>query len=629
MRARFFPFSLLRKALQWFYSQPAETVQNWDTLMRAFMKEYYSLYKTQSLCNKIATFAQYPMETILEAFERFNEYTRAVPHHKFSKEDLIQKLYQGLTMASRTIIDASAGGSIIELTPTQAFTLFKKVADNDTWASAKRLLSVQPTGNVKGVLQAEKEDILEGNIDSLMQRLEKMEIEKKEAQDLNAAEARSTCEECGEYGHVHKDCPKEAKVLDYMRKGDLPNFRYRQGRPQFNAISAILNSVPLRIQLKDFMDEQAKINKDTITKFKTIDNVLENIDSKVTEVRSSNHQVLNMMKMLEKQVGQLVGRLSANEGKLPRQPQGPEMAKAIQTCSGKETEDPERSAGARKPKPSVEAEEFAKEEVTEVVTEEPKFEMLGEDMKIPQFRPHYFRGKLDNHFEKFVEVVHRLSINMPLLDALQVPTYSRYFKDILGNKYEIATLGVDHVKMSEQCSVAIANGLEKQGDPGCLMIPCSVGSFKFEKALCDLGASVSVIPRDVFEKLLQPLEPTGMCLELGDNSILYPLGITEDVPVKDRHHFIPVDFVVLEMGERERPPLILGRPFLKTVGATINVGKGEIKFDINGERSSFKFRLCIKAFNMIKVKYIPPHRRVKEEPRKKEEPEKKEVREIK
>jgi hypothetical protein len=126
-------------------------------------------------------------------------------------------------MASRTIIDASAGGSIIELTPTEAFTLFEKVANNDTWASSGHLLLVQPTRNVKGVLQVEKEDILKGKIDSLMRRLEKMEIEKKEAQDLKGAEARSTCEECEEYGHVHKDCPEEAKVLEYMRKGDLPN----------------------------------------------------------------------------------------------------------------------------------------------------------------------------------------------------------------------------------------------------------------------------------------------------------------------------------------------------------------------------------------------------------------------
>jgi peptide methionine sulfoxide reductase MsrB len=93
----------------------------------------------------------------------------------------------------------------------------------------------------------EKENILEGKIDSIMRKLEKMEIEKKEAQDLKAAKARSTCEECGEYGHIHNDCPEEAKVLDYMRKGDFLNFRYGQGRPQFNASSSIPNSISLRI----------------------------------------------------------------------------------------------------------------------------------------------------------------------------------------------------------------------------------------------------------------------------------------------------------------------------------------------------------------------------------------------
>jgi hypothetical protein len=138
------------------------------------------------------------------------------------------------------------------------------------------------------------------------------------------------------------------------------------------------------------MDEQAKINKDIVTKFRAIDKVLDNIDSKVTEVGSSNHQVLNMMKMLETQVGQLVGHLSTNEGKLPGQPKGPETAKAIQMHSGKETEDLERFVGVRKPKPSAETEEFAKEEVTKIITEEPKFEMPGEDTMIPQLKPRYF-----------------------------------------------------------------------------------------------------------------------------------------------------------------------------------------------------------------------------------------------
>jgi hypothetical protein len=138
------------------------------------------------------------------------------------------------------------------------------------------------------------------------------------------------------------------------------------------------------------MDDQAKINKDTVTKFKAIDKVLDNIDSKVTEVGSSNHQVLNMMKMLETQVGQLAGRLTNDKGKLPGQPKGLESAKAIQTRSGKETEDLERSAGARKPKPSAETEGIAKQKVTGIITEEPEFEMPEEDTRIPQLKPRYF-----------------------------------------------------------------------------------------------------------------------------------------------------------------------------------------------------------------------------------------------
>jgi hypothetical protein len=96
-----------------------------------------------------------------------------------------------------------------------------------------------------------------------------------------------------------------------------------------------------------------------------------------------------MMKMLETQVGQSVGRLCTNEGK-SQGPQDPEKAKAIQTHSGRETEDPEHPAGARQPKPSTEEEKFAKEKVIEINTEELEFEMLGEDTKLSQLKPCYF-----------------------------------------------------------------------------------------------------------------------------------------------------------------------------------------------------------------------------------------------
>jgi hypothetical protein len=119
----------------------------------------------------------------------------------------------------------------------------------------RTLTSGSTHGECQRSLASGEKNIFEGKIDSLMRRLEKMVVEKKDAQDIKAAKARSTSEGCGEYGHVHKDCLEEAMVLDYMRKGDLSNFRYGHGRPQFNASSSIANSVVLRIQLKDLMDE--------------------------------------------------------------------------------------------------------------------------------------------------------------------------------------------------------------------------------------------------------------------------------------------------------------------------------------------------------------------------------------
>jgi hypothetical protein len=149
---------------------------------------------------------------------------------------------------------------------------------------------------------------LEWHIGLLKRRMEKMEME-IEAQHLKATEARSTCEECEEYDHV-------------------------QGKPRFNASSSIQDLVSHCAQFKDLMDEQAEINKDAVTKFEAMEKVLENLDGKVTEVGNSIREVFIMIKMLDKQVGQLVGRPMGNKEEFPRQPQGPKTEKATQNHSG-------------------------------------------------------------------------------------------------------------------------------------------------------------------------------------------------------------------------------------------------------------------------------------------------------
>src|SRR5574344_1984192 len=117
---------------------------------------------------------------------------------------------------------------------------------------------------------------------------------------------------------------------------------------------------------------------------------------------------------------------------------------------------------------------------------------------------------------------------------MQVPTYAKYLKDILNNKRALPTTEV--IKLTEACSAAILNNLpEKKKDPGCPTITCSIGEQHFNHALCDLGASVSVMPKVVFDKLnYSSLSPTTMYLQLADQSIRYPAGIAEDIPVKIR-----------------------------------------------------------------------------------------------
>jgi hypothetical protein len=105
------------------------------------------------------------------------------------------------------------------------------------------------------------------------------------------------------------------------------------------------------------------------------------------------------------------------------------------------------------------------------------------------------------------------------------------------------------IKLTEEYSATILNmSPVKKKDPGCPTIDCSIGSENFKNALCDLGASVIVMPKKVFNKIsYSTLTPTSMCLQLADQSIRYPAGITENILVKIQNFFVPVDFVVLDM----------------------------------------------------------------------------------
>ncbi|CAM8877999.1 unnamed protein product [Rhodiola kirilowii] len=128
----------------------------------------------------------------------------------------------------------------------------------------------------------------------------------------------------------------------------------------------------------------------------------------------------------------------------------------------------------------------------------------------------------------------------------------------------------------------------KLKDSGSFSIPCDIGGLTIRRALCDLGASVSIMPYSLYAKLnLGDLCPTNISIHLADCSCRLPKGILKDVPVRVKNIYIPADFVVLEIPEDTDIPIILGRPFLYTARVVIDMDRGSIALRVGSERVVF------------------------------------------
>ncbi|XP_074299046.1 uncharacterized protein LOC141630065 [Silene latifolia] len=127
-----------------------------------------------------------------------------------------------------------------------------------------------------------------------------------------------------------------------------------------------------------------------------------------------------------------------------------------------------------------------------------------------------------------------------------------------------------HLSNHNKRSFSIA--LTKLQDSGSFSISFTIGVTRFEKVLCDLGASVSVMPYSACAKLgMGELKCTSITLQMADRSKKQPLRDLEDIPVRVGNFFISVDFVSVDMVEDAHIPIILGRPILHTAGAVIDV----------------------------------------------------------
>ncbi|GJS06394.1 hypothetical protein Tco_0363190 [Tanacetum coccineum] len=130
---------------------------------------------------------------------------------------------------------------------------------------------------------------------------------------------------------------------------------------------------------------------------------------------------------------------------------------------------------------------------------------------------------------------------------------------------------------------------QKEKDPGSFTLPCFINNICFDNSLVDLGASISVMPLLTYLNLgLGKLAHTKLIVELADKTVKYPKEITKNVLVRIGKFTFPVDFIILDMPKDIKVPLILGRPFLSTARAKINVYKRKITLSVKEEKIIFK-----------------------------------------
>ncbi|KAL0433180.1 UNVERIFIED_CONTAM: hypothetical protein Slati_2652300 [Sesamum latifolium] len=209
----------------------------------------------------------------------------------------------------------------------------------------------------------------------------------------------------------------------------------------------------------------------------------------------------------------------------------------------------------------------------------------------PPFPERFAKSNKEEEEKDILETLRKVEVNILLLDAIkQVPRYAKFLKEMCTNKSKLR--GNERVSMGENVSTILQSKLPpKCKDPGTFFIPCQIGNFGIENAMCDLGASINVMPFAIYESLnVGPLKETRVVLQLADRSIVYPKGVLEDVLVQINELVFPADFYVLDMMEDNSPnstSILLGRPFLKTSRTKIDVDAGILSMEFDNEVVSF------------------------------------------
>ncbi|KAG7556813.1 Reverse transcriptase domain [Arabidopsis suecica] len=609
-KLRLFPFSLGDKAHHWEKTLPAGSITSWDDCKKAFLTKFFSNSRTARLRNEISGFTQKQSESICEAWERFKGYTIQCPHHGFKKASLLSTLYRGVLPKIRMLLDTASNGNFLNKDVEEGWELIENLAlsdgnYNEDFDRSNRGIGDPDAKHNKEMIQA-----LNDKMDKFLLTQQKQvhyiteeeHYQIQEGENTQAAEVSYIQNQGGynkgynPYKPAHPNLsyrstnvanPQDQVYPQQQQHQSKPFVPYNQGfvpKQQFSGGYQQHNPPPgfaqqpqqtppaqdqdMKQMLQQILHGQAAGDKkmaeiqnkvdcsynDLNVKFEALNSKVKYMESQAASTSAPKHP------------GQLPGKAIQN----PR-----EYANAIQLRSGRElrarpNQDPvtEDTKSPQIEKPTVDK---GKKKAFVPPPYKPKIPFPGR----------FKRDIIEKYRAMFAKHIKEIELRMPLIDAFMlIPDFHKYLKDMIMERIQ-EVQGM--VVLSHEYSAIIQKKIipKKLGDPGSFTLPCSLGPLFFNKCLCDLGASVSLMPLSVARRLgFNRYKSCQIQLILADRSVRVPHGMLEDLPVRIGRVEIPTDFVVLEMDEEPKDPLILGRPFLATAGALIDVRRGKIDLNL-------------------------------------------------
>ncbi|XP_031095176.1 uncharacterized protein LOC115999469 [Ipomoea triloba] len=505
-------------------------------------QEYCPPSKDAKLKKQILNFQQFGNEDLPEAWKRFKELRRQCPKNLMTPGDFISSFYEGLTNRSKIILDTSSfGGIFTNMGPAAGEQMIDRITSNNTYWYTEGD-DIPKREKTAGMFEVEEKMAMQAQLDTIQHMLK--QLVQGPTQSVQAV-AQPPLIPQNPYVPNPYSGPQG--------QGQGYGTYQQQGRDQF---VPSWNNQGNQLLMNTMMAQFGKLQAENF---------------------------------------QLFGKLQAKIDGLKAQQQGGVPEKADKKDEGVQVKD---VLDDSEEEPVVQGDSI-KEKAPEQDESAPskKHERKNkkvDDSVIPYnllpYPQRLWKSKQSDRESKFHKMLDKLEISMPFVEAItQIPSYKKFLKNILGNKKKPEKSAV--VDLSEgalTCAVLQHKLPPKLKDPGSFSIPCIIGGFVVGGALFDLGASVSLMSYSLCKRLnLGTPKLTSMTLQMADRSIKRPVGVLEDVPVMIDQYFIPGDFVVIDIEEDAKVPIILGRPFLATAGALIDVRRGKLVMEVAENKIEF------------------------------------------